>query len=227
LTTERVPADVGPALPPTARGLRTRQNLIRGARLAFEDKGYLDANVRDIASAAQVAYGTFYTYFSSKEEIFEEVVQDLVEDLRAVANAEPHAHDPIESIERANRGYLRAYRANARMMAILEQVATFSPRLGEVRRAARRHWVERSEAAISRWQEAGLVDLRLDPYYAASALGSMVDRSAYVWLVLGEPFEEDAAVEQLTRLYCNALGMSGSDAVHPRGEQVLWEPDPH
>ena len=35
----------------------------------------------------------------------------------------------------------------------------------------------------------------------------MIDRSAYVWLVLGEPFDLDVAVEQLTRLYCNALGL--------------------
>jgi AcrR family transcriptional regulator len=207
LTQERARAGAGQTLPPTARGLRTREKLVQAARAAFEDKGYLDANVHDIASRANVAYGTFYTYFSSKEDIFEEVVQVLVRDFRAVSGAEPYAHDPVESIGRANRGYLRAYRANARMMAILEQVATFSPRFAAVRRAARRHWVERNQAAIVRWQQAGLVDEHLDPYYAASALGSMVDRSAYVWLVLGEPYDEEVAVAQLTRLYCNALGL--------------------
>lgn len=196
-------------LPPTARGLRTREKLVKAARFAFERKGYLDANVHDIAKRAKVAYGTFYTYFSSKEDIFEEVVQALVEDFRALANTEPPAHDPPSAIERANRGYLHAYQANARMMAILEQVATFSPRLAAARRAARRHWVDRNEAAIRRWKEDGLIDPQLDPYYAASALGSMVDRSAYVWFVLGEPYDEDTAVAQLTRLYCNALGMRG------------------
>ena len=35
----------------------------------------------------------------------------------------------------------------------------------------------------------------------------MIDRSAYVWLVLGEPFDLDMAAEQLTRLYCNTLGL--------------------
>jgi hypothetical protein len=35
----------------------------------------------------------------------------------------------------------------------------------------------------------------------------MVDRSAYVWLVLGEPYELEEATIQLTRLYCNALGL--------------------
>ena len=94
------------------------------------------------------------------------------------------------------------------MMAILEQVASFNPRLLEIRRQARRYWVDRGTAAIAGWQAQGLVRAGLDPRYAASALGSMVDRSAYVWFVLGEPFEEDEAIVQLTLLYCAALGLA-------------------
>ena len=55
----------------------------------------------------------------------------------------------------------------------------------------------------------------IDAYYAANALGSMVDRFAFVWLVLGEPFEEDPAVETLTQLYCAALGLERSPAQGP------------
>jgi hypothetical protein len=67
--------------------------------------------------------------------------------------------------------------------------------------------VQRGSESIRRWQQHGTVDERIDPAYAASALGSMVDRSAYVWIVLGEPYDRDEAVIQLTRLYCNALGI--------------------
>ena len=127
-----------------------------------------------------------------------------------VAEAEPHLPPDAtlsERIERSNRGYLRGYEQNARMMGVLEQVATFNTRLAAIRRANRRYYVQRNTASIRRWQEQGLVDERIDPGYAASALGSMVDRSAYVWLVLGEPYELEEATIQLTRLYCNALGL--------------------
>ena len=60
---------------------------------------------------------------------------------------------------------------------------------------------------MRRWRDRGLIDAAVDPVYAASALGSMVDRSAYVWLVLGESYELERAVQQLTLLYCNALGI--------------------
>ena len=196
--------------PVTARGARTRAALVKAARGLFEKNGFLDTNVGDIARKARVAHGTFYTYFNSKEEIFTEVVEGLLADFQRIAAEEPTVSDPSsisERIERANRGYIRAYEANARMMAVLEQVATFNSRLAQMRRATRSFWRQRNSEAIRRWQEQGIIDRSIDPDYAASALGSMVDRSAYVWIVLGEPYEFETAVVQLTRLYCNALGI--------------------
>ncbi len=205
-TARALPAPV--ASPVTARCARTRAALVKAARALFEKNGYLDTNVDDIARRARVAHGTFYTYFNSKEEIFSEVVHVLLDDFRRIADAEPPASGEVsERIERSNRGYIKAFRANARMMAVLEQVATFNPRLAKVRRDARRFWVDRGTEAIRRWQRRGLVDQQIDAAYAASALGSMIDRSAYIWIVLGEPYETEKAVEQLTRLYCNALGV--------------------
>lgn len=196
------------ATPLTARGAKTRMGLVKAARALFEKHGYLDTNVGDIAKRARVAHGTFYTYFTSKEEVFAEVADALIVDMQRIADAEPHVGIDgtlSERIERSNRGYVRSYQENARMMAVLEQVATFNPRLAAIRRTARRFWVQRNSEAIRRWQEQGLIDPALNPDYAASALGSMVDRSAYVWIVLNEPYEFDVAIEQLTRLYCNAL----------------------
>jgi AcrR family transcriptional regulator len=196
--------------PVTARGARTRAALVKAARGLFEKNGFLDTNVGDITRKARVAHGTFYTYFNSKEEIFTEVVEGLLADFQRIAAEEPTVTDHgsiSERIERANRGYIRAYEANARMMAVLEQVATFNSRLAQMRRATRSFWRQRNSEAIRRWQERGIIDSSIDPDYAASALGSMVDRSAYVWIVLGEPYEFETAVVQLTRLYCNALGV--------------------
>jgi len=197
-----------PAAPTTVRGAKTRTALVKAARALFEKQGYLDTNVGDISRRARVAHGTFYTYFTSKEEIFSEVADALETDFQRIADAEPHLPSGAtlaDRIERTNRGYLRAYQESARMMAVLEQVATFNPRLAAIRRTSRRFFVQRSTDAIRRWQDQGLVDPALDAKYAASALGNMVGRSAYVWIVLGEPYEFDRAVEQLTRLYCNAL----------------------
>ena len=95
-------------------------------------------------------------------------------------------------------------------MGVLEQVAMDDPELRDVRLASRRYWVERQEEQIKRWQAEGIARPEIDAGYAANALGAMVDRCAFLWLVLGdEPYEEDRAVASLTDLYVNALGLPG------------------
>src|SRR5215211_760733 len=106
--------------PQTARGQRTRSALLAAARRTFEERGYVDTRVVDITRLAKVSYGSFYTYFPSKEAVFAEVVVGLIQDFRATVRAEPvPGSTPGDLIARTNRGYLRAYRQNAAMMAIL------------------------------------------------------------------------------------------------------------
>jgi AcrR family transcriptional regulator len=61
----------------TARGERTRQKLLEAAERIFAELGYHDASIVKITEAAGVGQGTFYLYFSSKQQVFDEVVLDL------------------------------------------------------------------------------------------------------------------------------------------------------
>lgn len=55
-----------------------RQELLRAARDVFAEKGYHDAKIDDIVSAAKVAKGTFYLYFRDKRSVFSELVDGLL-----------------------------------------------------------------------------------------------------------------------------------------------------
>jgi AcrR family transcriptional regulator len=99
-----------------------------------------------------VAYGTFYTYFASKEETFHEVIMSLQEDM---AGHEPTAAPvagvtPWELVEAANRRYVRAYQRNAELMATLEQVATFNDDIRRMRLELRDRFVNRNAKAVAR-----------------------------------------------------------------------------
>ena len=201
--------------PTTRRGQRTRAALIEAAAQVFAEKQFLATNVSDIAKRAGTAHGTFYRYFDSKEAIFREVALDLQRKMAQHGLAdrtEPPPFDTPEEallwrITRANRRYLAAYQEYADLFAVIEQVATFNDELRDIRKEIRQRFIEHAHASILRMQREGMAFDDIDPRYAASALGSMVDRSAYVWIVLGEPYEFETAVVQLTRLYCNALGI--------------------
>jgi AcrR family transcriptional regulator len=98
-----LPAHTGRA-PVSARGARTRTALVQAAREIFERDGFLDARITDITARAGVAAGSFYTYFTSKEEVLAAVLEDVEEEmlhprLRELADGD----DPISVIETANR----------------------------------------------------------------------------------------------------------------------------
>ena len=63
--------------PLSSRGARTRRRLLEAAESVFAELGYHDASIVKLTEAAGVGQGTFYLYFSSKKEIFDELVLDL------------------------------------------------------------------------------------------------------------------------------------------------------
>ncbi|MEW2354142.1 TetR/AcrR family transcriptional regulator [Spirillospora sp. NPDC029432] len=205
--TTAMPSEPGPA-PLTERGARTRERLITAAREVFEERGFLDTRVAHIARHAKVAYGSFYTYFPSKEAVFLEVADRLFQDMTENALVPPAGPSPAARIRRANRAYYQAYLRNAKMMAIIEQVATFNEEFQEMRRKHRAVSQGRSARAIARWQRAGLVAADLDPDLAARALSAMVDHSLYLWLVQGDDAPgTERLLDTLDALFVRALGL--------------------
>ncbi|GAX89441.1 TetR/AcrR family transcriptional regulator [Effusibacillus lacus] len=79
---EIVLAEESAQLPLTKKGQKTRQKLLQAAEEIFGTQGYFNASVVDITQKANVAQGTFYNYFSSKQMIFEELIKQLSSDFR-------------------------------------------------------------------------------------------------------------------------------------------------
>lgn len=220
--------------PPTARGRRTRLALIAAARTVFERDGFQAARISDISQLAGMAHGTFYTYFDSKEEAFAAIIDQLRDEMLGRDDAHRHAGAsdgapmrPIESIKRANERYVTAFQRNSRMMVVWEEVATFTPDMASLLYENKMAFVRRAERAIREWQRTGAVDARLDARYTAHALTGMVSRFAYTWFAQREEFDFETAVEQLTLLWANALGLetdwSDVEAADTRGDRSVTD----
>ncbi len=54
-----------------------RKRIIETARNTFGEHGFQRSTIKQIAEGAGLAPGTLYTYFSNKEELFSEVVEDI------------------------------------------------------------------------------------------------------------------------------------------------------
>lgn len=207
--------------PLTAKGHRSRDGLVDAARKVFAREGFQSARITDIAEAAGVAHGTFYTYFDSKTEIFLALLHRLEDELRygpAGKEAIMHSDDLITQIYQANHRYLESYLANKEMMVVWEQAATLQPEVAQLRDEATSRFVQRIEEAIVRMKASDQIDAALVPHYAAHALTGMVSRFAYSWVLRGEPFKLDEASNQLSRLWTNALGLTRSEMVHAKDD---------
>lgn len=68
--------------PRTERGRRTLRKLLDAAAAEFSEHGFHDASISAITRRAGTALGSFYTYFDSKEEIFQALVRYMSEQLR-------------------------------------------------------------------------------------------------------------------------------------------------
>lgn len=130
LTTEPevVPTGVD-GTPLTARGQRTRRKILDAALKVFSERTFHDASIVKITEAAGVAQGTFYLYFTSKEEVFHEVVRDLNTGARAAMSkgAEDAGPSRIEQERGGFRGYFEFVAKNPALYRIMRQAEIVAP----------------------------------------------------------------------------------------------------
>lgn len=190
----------------TARGEATRRRLVVAARRVFEDVGFVASRVEDIAKGAGTANGSFYTYFSSKEEALLAAASDVYEELNA-ATRENETLDPVAAIKDINARYVDTWVRNRKMMVTLYQAAGILPDYFARLHEAHRVHAARHTARLRQLQKQGLIDSDLDPYHTAVALGSMVEQSLRWWIGQDQPFDRDIALRTLNTLWIRAIGL--------------------
>lgn len=59
----------------------SKQQIIATAITLFEKKGYAETSVQDIVNALGATKGTFYYYFTSKNELLKRIHLEFIEEL--------------------------------------------------------------------------------------------------------------------------------------------------
>jgi len=114
--------------PKTARGEATRKALIAAAERVIGAKGYNDASIGQITGEAGVAQGTFYIYFTTKEEVFSELVLEMGRLVRhKIAEAIRDIEDRLQ-VERAGlQAFLEFVRAHPDLYRIVQEALFVDP----------------------------------------------------------------------------------------------------
>src|SRR5436305_7835570 len=99
-----------------------RELILRAATRVFARNGYFNSKVADIARAADVADGTVYLYFKSKEEILHSIFdQNMAEAIASGRKLIKALSDPREKLRRIARLHLERLGAD-RDLAVVFQV---------------------------------------------------------------------------------------------------------
>ncbi len=59
-----------------------RHQILDAAKSVFAERGFHDASINEIIKSAGIARGTFYLYFSSKEAVFQSILDSAIEGLK-------------------------------------------------------------------------------------------------------------------------------------------------
>ncbi|HZU33562.1 MAG TPA: TetR/AcrR family transcriptional regulator [Candidatus Angelobacter sp.] len=147
--------------------------IITAARKVFAEKGYIATTVDEIAAAAAVAKGTVYVYFESKEQIYNAVLENDLDALRAltlekIAVAET-AKEKISAYINARFQYCEERRDFFRIMYI---EPSGSPVLSK---AKAREWLREPVRQLTAAIETALAKKEIRPWPAEILAWTVAD----------------------------------------------------
>jgi AcrR family transcriptional regulator len=177
------------------RGEKTRIRLLEAGARVLPARGYHDARVDDIVEAAGVSHGTFYRYFSNKDDFFRVLADaastrmiDLIDRLELEA--------PPDELRTWLKDWFAAYTADGGVISTWQEMQT------------------NEELAAFSQQVAASVFTRLvrrlerrdfgDPVVDAVVLLALIERVPYSVLTLGFTTDADA-IESMVALIRRGL----------------------
>jgi AcrR family transcriptional regulator len=153
-----------------------RAQILKGAAIAFAQKGYDNTTVKDVYTAAGVGSGTLFHYFADKRAIFHAVLEAdrdaLLADLAAIDIADARAG--LWAVIERMTADLRDPTVGSMMLAILGQL-TVDLRVAEILDEGGAGSRTLLTDLIQRLQAAGDADPDWDAAHAAEWVQLMVD----------------------------------------------------
>ncbi len=187
----------------SARGVETRTKLLAASEQVFAELGYHDASIVKITEAAGVGQGTFYLYFASKQEIFDELVRHLNRRIRhALKEASSQGKDRFEAEILGFGAFFEFTREHPGLYGIIRQAEFVSPEM------FRYHYDTMSEGYAEGLREAkargetGDIDPEVTAW-ALLAAGEMIGLRCILW---GDGSMPEHVERELARIIRGVLG---------------------
>ncbi|TQR17551.1 TetR/AcrR family transcriptional regulator [Psychrobacillus vulpis] len=109
-----------------------RQRILDEAIELFSEHGYNDTTIAKVAKASGISFGSVFTYFSTKEELFHcAVIEPLGQITDVMMNFDPEAEDPLAELERIVKTHIKLFAKLSTYLSLVVQVIGHDSRFSE------------------------------------------------------------------------------------------------
>jgi AcrR family transcriptional regulator len=188
-----------------SQGRRTMRKLLDAAMVAFDRRGYHATRVNDIVEIAKTSHGTFYLYFSNKEDLLRALVTEAANEAQKLYDALSSLPDEggtptWDDVHRWIQAYTELWTRYAPLFRAWTDLATIDPELIDVIRQT----FTVMSGALSQQIGPDSSGHIIDPEAAGMATLAMLDRFHYLREFVGQPID-DVALETMTTMVYRAL----------------------
>ncbi|MDQ6659946.1 MAG: TetR/AcrR family transcriptional regulator [Chloroflexota bacterium] len=193
---------------------REREELIiQAAEEVFQEKGYYETSMDEIAARVGISKGTIYTHFQGKEElvvaIFKRNLQTFLEKIDSVIEAEPTPRAKLEALPQFI--YTGLYSKQARLLSSMSNSIDMKRMIVEKGGCISDLWkslVSRVTKLIEEGKAAGEFNSSIPTKVMLFSFFSLFSPKSYDHLLLGDDFSHEDLVNYLKQVYFNGIANS-------------------
>jgi len=187
-----------------------REELVKTAAEVFQEKGYEASTLNDVAERMGTDRASLYYYVGSKQELFQEVVQDVLEaNLKEARRIKKEALKPSEKLARLVRTMMVSYEENYPFTYVyiqedMSRVASQDSEWAQTMTSRTRSF----EKIVKGFIEEGVAkkEFRSDisPEVAANGLYGMLNWT-HRWFRPGRGLDADQVAESFASLFLEGM----------------------
>ncbi len=185
-----------------------RAIILRAATRVFAGNGYFNSKVADIARAAEVADGTVYLYFKSKEEILHSIFdQNMAEAIAAGRKLIENLDDPREKLRRIAKLHLERLGADRDLAVVFQVELRGSTKfMEEFSAAGFAEYLALLRRTFEEGQRAGVFRKELNAKVAAKILFGALDEMATNWIISKRSYKLEPMADVVMDVFLNGVG---------------------
>lgn len=184
-----------------------RAAILRAATRVFARNGYFNSKVADIARAADVADGTVYLYFKSKEEILHSIFdQNMAEAITSARKLIEKVRDPREKLRRIASLHLERLGADRDLAVVFQVELRGSTKfMEEFSAAGFAEYLGMLGSILEEGQRAGVFRRELNAKLAAKMLFGALDEMATNWIISKRSYKLAPTADAVLDVFLNGV----------------------